>query len=241
MARRLGSEGSTIVAGGLSALLYRSKRRTLCLQLGRDRELILRAPYGVPDAFLRDFLERRRAWVERSRARMERRSSSAWKPRWASGERLPYLGGELELRVERGGPCRARMEAGAIVASVADPSDTGLIQRAVERLYAREAAARFPALLDACLARPAARGIPKPELRFRSMRSRWGSCDPGRRIVTLNTNLVRQSPQVICYVIMHELAHLWHRRHDEDFYELLARLCPDWEELRARLAAVRTE
>jgi predicted metal-dependent hydrolase len=126
-----------------------------------------------------------------------------------------------------------------VVARVTDPSDAELVRRAVGRLYAREAALRFPALLAACLSRPTARGLPRPELRLRRMRSRWGSCDTARGVVTLNTNLVRQSPETICYVIMHELAHLRYRRHDEDFYRFLAELCPEQERLRAALAATR--
>jgi len=71
------------------------------------------------------------------------------------------------------------------------------------------------------------------------MKSRWGSCDPGRRIVTLNSRLLRRSPELVRFVVMHELAHLAHRRHDADFYEYLGRLCPGWERLRAALSALR--
>jgi len=199
---------------------------------------VLRAPFGVSESFLRDFLERRKDWVERHQARLED-APSRKETRWQSGERLPYLGGELELRVERGSVSTARMEGGAVIARVRDPQDSALVRRAVDRLYSREAARRFPALLDECLRHPAAAGLPRPELRFRSMRSRWGSCDTARRIVTLNTGLVRQDPALVRYVIMHELAHLRYRRHDAAFYGLLGGLCPDWERRRAALALVR--
>jgi predicted metal-dependent hydrolase len=232
---------STIEAGELKALLYRSRRRTLSIQLRPDRELVMRAPYGVPETALRDFLERRKAWVLRQRARLESLASSCPGTLWAAGELLPYLGRELELRVERGGAGRARMEGDAIVARVADPLEVELVRRAVERLYAREAARALPAYLEECLELPAAVGLPRPSLRFRCMRSRWGSCDTVRRIVTLNTRLVRQSPELVRYVILHELAHLRHRGHDEAFYRFLGELCPGWELLRARLSARRPE
>lgn len=241
MAGRSGKAASTIEAGGLRALLYRSARRTLSLQLRRDRVLIMRAPFNAPEPLLRDFLARRRPWVERHQARFDSISNQSKVLHWQDGERLPYFGRELELRVERGKAGRARLEHGAVIACVQDPADAGLVRRAVERLYAREAARRFPPLLDECLDHPAAAGLPRPRLRFRSMRSRWGSCDTARRVVTLNTNLVRQKPEIVRYVIMHELAHLRYRSHDEEFYGFLAKLCPDWQRLRSLLAEICPE
>jgi predicted metal-dependent hydrolase len=119
-----------------------------------------------------------------------------------------------------------------------DPGDPEEVRAAVERLYAREAAARLPARLDACLARAARRRFPRPELRVRTMRARWGSCDSAKLVMTLNSRLLRFRPEVIDCVIMHELAHLKYRRHGPRFYGLLAELCPDYKSLQSELAEV---
>ncbi len=239
MARSEVAAAQLIEAGGLRALLYRSRRRTLSIQVEPERGLVLRAPYGASPAALRDFLERRRAWIERQRGRVAAQAAADPVPRWVDGELLAYLGERLPLRIEAGSPASARLSGGAIRARVPEPGDAEQVRAAVERLYAREAARLFPAYLAECLALPAAGGLPPPELRVRAMRSRWGSCDTARRVVTLNRGLVRRSPELIRYVIMHELAHLRHRAHDAAFYGLLARLCPGWEGLRAALAQVR--
>jgi predicted metal-dependent hydrolase len=230
---------AVVESGGLRATLYRSRRRTLSIQLEPERGLVMRAPYGASVATLRDFLERRRPWIERQSLRLERQAAADPAPRWVSGEPLPFLGGRIALKVERGTTAKARLSGSLLIAAVPFPEDAEQVASAVSRLYAREAARLFPVYLGECLAAPTAIGLPRPELRLRSMRSRWGSCDTARRIVTLNTNLVRRDPELIRYVIMHELAHLRFRCHDEAFYELLGRLCPGWERLRAALALVR--
>ena len=228
-----------IEADGLHATLYRSRRRSLSIQLLPDRGLIMRAPYGVSTAALCDFLQRRRSWIEVQRGRLEGLAAAEREPRWVEGERLPFLGSELVLRLESGRAASARIEGAYLAVRVPSLSEAEAIRNAVWRLYAREAAKSFPAYLDECLDHPAAIGLPRPELRVRSMRSRWGSCDTARRIVTLNTSLMRRSPELLRYVIMHELSHLRFRYHDEAFYALLGRLCPDWERRRAQLSAVR--
>lgn len=239
MAKR-GAEGSDrIESGNLLALLIRSPRRTVSLQVNPDLSLVIKAPVETPEPFLRDFLERRRPWVERHLERMARIKAAA--PVWEDGGRLPFLGGELELRVEAGARARARLSGAEVVATARDPGDPGEVRAAVERLFAREAARRLPAMLDACIAKAARRRFPRPELRVRTMRSRWGSCDAKAGVITLNARLLRFRPEVIECVVMHELAHFKYRRHGPRFYGLLEELCPDYRELQAELAEVYLE
>jgi hypothetical protein len=122
-----------------------------------------------------------------------------------------------------------------------DPGDADEVRAAVERLFAREAAARLPAMLEACLVRAARRRFPRPELRVRTMRSRWGSCDAKTGVITLNARLLRFRPEVVECVIMHELAHFKYRKHGPRFYSLLVELCPEYERLQGELAEVYLE
>jgi predicted metal-dependent hydrolase len=239
MRKNEGLAKEKIESGDLRALLVRSTRRTVSLQVNPDLSLVMKAPSDTPEPFLRDFLERRRPWVERNLERMARIKAAA--PEWKDGSALPFLGGVLALRVGRGDRALARLVGGTVVATARDPGDVDEVRAAVERLYAREAAKRFPPMLDACLLRVQKRRFPRPELRVRTMRSRWGSCDARALVVTLNSRLLRFRPEVIESVIMHELAHLKYRRHGPRFYGLLEELCPDYEELQKELAEVYLE
>jgi predicted metal-dependent hydrolase len=252
MAKQRAEASDSIESGNLLAFLVRSPRRTVSLQVNPDLSLVIKAPVETPEPFLRDFLERRRPWVERHLERMARIKEAA--PVWANGGRVPFLGDELVLKVEAGARSRARFGVGdlfgpVVVVAARDPSDAEEVRAAVERLFSREAAARFPSMLDACLERAArpdaprstARRFPRPELRVRTMRSRWGSCDAKAGVVTLNARLLRFRPEVIDCVIMHELAHLKYRRHGPRFYGLLEELCPEYKALQAELAEVYLE
>ena len=56
--------------------------------------------------------------------------------------------------------------------------------------------------------------------------SNWGSCS-ARKNINLNLSLMRLPQELSDYVILHELCHLRHPNHGEEFHRLLDSLCLD--------------
>lgn len=80
------------------------------------------------------------------------------------------------------------------------------------------------------------RGVPLPEIKFRRMKSRWGSCQPTRGILTFNSALIHVPERCIEYVVLHELCHFIHPDHSPRFKAELDAFQPDW---RARQREIR--
>ena len=72
--------------------------------------------------------------------------------------------------------------------------------------------------------------------RLRTMKSQWGSCQWRKRFVTLNTELARLPPELVEYVVVHELTHLQAHDHGPVFRALMDERLPDWRTRRRRLA-----
>jgi len=70
--------------------------------------------------------------------------------------------------------------------------------------------------------------IPFPELKIRSMKTRWGVCNRRNLTVTLNSKLIRYDIDVIDYVIIHELSHLVHFDHSKAFWKTVEKYKPDY-------------
>ena len=73
-------------------------------------------------------------------------------------------------------------------------------------------------------------GVSYPTIRYRSMVSRWGSCQPKRGVLTFNYALVEAPISCIEYVVVHEFTHFLQPNHSKTFYQQLAMFMPDWEE-----------
>ena len=67
------------------------------------------------------------------------------------------------------------------------------------------------------------------------MKTKWGSCNPGKGHIRLNTELVKKPKDLLEYVVVHEMAHLLEPSHNERFVAILDRHWPQWRESRAEL------
>ena len=84
----------------------------------------------------------------------------------------------------------------------------------------------------------AQKGVKYPEIKFRKMTSRWGSCNPSKKILTFNTNLMFAPPECIKYVVWHEFTPFLQANHSKYFYAELGKVCPDWKICRKKLKNV---
>ncbi|MBI4971009.1 MAG: M48 family metallopeptidase [Candidatus Omnitrophica bacterium] len=74
-------------------------------------------------------------------------------------------------------------------------------------------------------------GVQSSQLRIKSVKTLWGSCNSKGRVM-FNWRLVMAPIPVIDYVVVHELAHLIHRNHSEKFWKTVESVIPDYKQRR---------
>lgn len=74
-----------------------------------------------------------------------------------------------------------------------------------------------------------------PSLKIRTMTTRWGVCNNKNKTITLNSKLIRFEIDYLDYVIIHELSHLVHPNHSNNFWNLVSKYCPNYKKIRQKL------
>jgi predicted metal-dependent hydrolase len=69
------------------------------------------------------------------------------------------------------------------------------------------------------------------------MKTKWGSCNPGSRSIRLNTDLAKKPRECLEYIVVHEMAHLLARKHDDRFSAVMDGCLPNWRQLQQMLNA----
>ena len=69
-------------------------------------------------------------------------------------------------------------------------------------------------------------------------KTRWGSCS-SKGNLNFNWKLVLLAPELLDYVVVHELAHRREMNHSKNFWKIVEAELPDYREHRRRLKECR--
>jgi predicted metal-dependent hydrolase len=84
--------------------------------------------------------------------------------------------------------------------------------------------------------RSAQMGLYPKRVFIRNQRTKWGNCSSLGN-VSFNWRLIGAPPEVLDYVVVHELAHLKEMNHSPRFWSLVSVYCPDFMRHKAWLKA----
>lgn len=102
----------------------------------------------------------------------------------------------------------------------------------VENWYREQLKAELPALIAKWEKRMKVR---VEQFYVRRMKTRWGSCNPLKRTIRLNTDLARKPRECLEYLVVHEMAHLLVPNHSARFKALMDEFMPNWRDYRNQL------
>jgi predicted metal-dependent hydrolase len=193
-------------------------------------------PARTARATVERFIERHRAWIEKKRTEA-RKNVVPPEPFPPATLELAGAGEVWRIHVAgghgaggNGGP-RLRTTAPGLITLSGDTTNTRTLHHALRRWLMSHAAEVFAPLLEECAREM---GLPYRRLAVRRQRTRWGSCS-SRGTISLNCCLLFQRPEVLRYLLVHELAHVRHMNHSARFWELVARYCPNCRPLDREL------
>jgi len=231
-----------IVLGGRQVFyeLSRKSVKNLNLRIKADGGIAVSAPRSVPLSFIEDFLRSNEAKILKALAEYEGRKPA---PQYAEGEMLPVLGTMYRLRVFKSGINRAEIKGEELSLFVKDPEDSGLRKKTAETFYKELCAELMPVICLELLPHFSSYLASVPEIRYRRMKSRWGSCTPQKKTICFNSLLAMSPLACMEFVAAHEMCHFIHADHSTAFYSSLATVMPDWkirnEKLREYSALIK--
>ena len=205
-----------------------AQRRSIGLKVDQAG-LTVSAPPWVSRAVVENTLREEARWVLEKITQWARLAYP--RPQWVDGEKLPYLGGYVELQL--GPPARK----GQLALNFADRPTLTLacadedVEAQVLAWYRERAWNHFIPRVKH-FARQL--GVAMPKVLLTNARSRWGSCNAIGEI-RLNWRLIKASPQEIDYLVAHELAHLRQMDHSPAFWGTVASIYPGYKEASRKL------
>ena len=233
------AESRRMVSGNKGAIYYLLEQKdvkNLNLRIHRDGSIYVSASPLVPADKIDDFVLNKQNFIYTQKAKFDEITQFAPKPKkYVSGETFQILGKGIRLKVKQAEKEEVYCDGVYLYLCVKDPLDfvrkeklvTGYINSRCRDVFCEIMTEIYPTFQKY--------GVEYPDLRIRTMDTRWGSCLKQKGIITLNKRLIEAPRNCIEYVVMHEYCHFIHPDHSKLFYGFLAMLMPDLKERKTVL------
>jgi predicted metal-dependent hydrolase len=203
----------------------RRRRRTIGIAIDANG-LSVSAPLRAPWREIEGFIRQKERWIVRKLDEWARVPRPAI-VRGHTGESLPLFGSPVTLEVKTGRRAVHHQTERLLVSApaphrVAKVLIGWLKSQALDALTPR--AEHYAAHLD----------VAPPLVGLSNARTQWGVCNEDG-MIRLSWRLVHLEPDLADYVVAHEVAHLVELNHSKRFWNLLAKLYPDWRRARHHL------
>jgi predicted metal-dependent hydrolase len=215
--------------GDLDVTLQVSDRRkSIRITVERDATLVAVIPPHADLPAVVKAIESKRRWLNAKLREHADRGGPRPPRQYVSGEGFPYLGRTYRLLVVSDGATRVALRRGRLEL----PRD--LVPDAATNLvswYRRVGEAWLNRRIVPWALRM---GVTVSRLRVMPLGYRWGSCTSGGT-VNIHWATMQLPPDLIDYVLVHELAHLKEPNHTPDFWRIVERALSDYADRLDRL------
>lgn len=223
-------------------MLLRSHRRSIGFRICEDG-LRITAPAWASLKQIDDAVQTKSAWITRKLSDWQSRHAAlAAEPDcWRAEGLFPYLG--QPVRILLAAPAlhfshpgndlatAGSTQPGSLYLPLAADTNSTSICNTVQAWLQQRARELFSLRIGHFERRT---GLRVRHWRLSAANTRWGSCSSDGRIM-LNWKLIHCAPDIIDYVIAHEMAHLREMNHSAAFWHEVGQIMPTYEQARARL------
>ena len=168
-----------------------------------------------------ELLKENAPWVVEKQQTYQRYREQAPERTFEAGEIFPYLGDDHKLIVE---PRQTHAVTDQRIRLRQSAVKQSSVKHVLRNFYRSRARKYFTDRADEYASQME---VTYEQIEIRNQRTKWGSCSTSGTL-GLNWRLMMSPPEVIDYIIIHELAHLRESNHTQAFWDLVAEYDPDY-------------
>lgn len=206
--------------------ISRSNRKTLALTITRTGDLIVRAPFNLPEFEIFKFIEEKDSWIKSKIAKIKKREVG--NPDLINYQSFLLFGKRYKTILSSDVKSAVFTAENCVVPKGKTREEclhkVVLLYKRLAKKWLEERTSEISKVL----------GLPFSEFKISDTKGRWGACS-SKKVINLNFRVVCLPPQLIDYVIVHELTHTKEMNHSPKFWEKVERVLPDYKKRRKAL------
>lgn len=208
-----------------------SKRKSLGITITPELQVLVTAPEGGSLERIEAIVRKRAPWIIRQENFFLSFHPKTPARKYVGGESHLYLGRQYILRIIEGKRNDVHRKRNTIEVTAKSRAQ---VKRVLLNWYRLQAKQKFGEIAEPWIEEFRKYKVKPTGIYLQNMPTRWGSCTPNGKII-LNPELIKAPKRCIEYVIIHELCHLVHHDHTQNFFNLQKKMMPDWVKWKNKL------
>ncbi len=220
----------------LEYILTRKPVKNINLRIKLDGKIYVSAHKRVKAEYIDYFIKGQQNYIIKAMDKYDELRKHVQAPKqYITGETFEILGRPLQLKVSEGKEESITTAGDNIFLTVKDITNQKRKEKLMKDWLKELQIEIFQQISKEIYQIFKKYDIDYPLIKNRNMKSKWGSCQPQRGIITLNSRLIEAPRNCIEYVVLHEFAHFIHPNHSRKFHDFVTMLMPDWKERKKEL------
>lgn len=211
--------------------LQYSNRKTIGVKILPDTSVYVVAPLEAPLEKIKQSLLNKAHWIRKQQSYFLNFNATEISYEIKSGYSILYLGRQYKLVIEESNKEEVTYKGNLFLITAKNKEKAHII---FEEWLKERAYYKISEIAKPIIKKFSERFAAPCDIYFQEMPTRWGSCTIKNKLI-FNPKLIHTPKRCIEYVIMHELCHTVHKHHNQDFFNLLTSLMPDWESRKDKL------
>jgi predicted metal-dependent hydrolase len=242
MGNHLMPEGGEIQLGerriAFTVARSRRRRRTIAFVMENASTLKIMAPMRASLSSIHSVLHGHTGWIKRRLAEFQKRPAASATQSYKDGGQVTYLGHIYILSVthdkNRPQGCTLRphrMDVNLHAQGISVKDTEQEIRLEILLWLKKRARVKLQQRMDLWAERL---GVTYRKMVVANAERRWGSCN-AQNVIRLNWRLMMAPLPILDYVVVHELCHVRHKNHGQNFWQQVASALPDYKNRRKHL------
>ncbi len=202
-----------------------NKLKSHYITVERDKAILLRGP-DADEQQQKELIKQRARWIKQKLAEV----NQPIKEEIVTGSRAVYRGRSYYCElIHDDSVKRAEINFNHSKFSIRTPKKGPIpladFKLELERFYSKKASQKLGARVRYWQRET---GLEALTYKIKKLKSRWGNCTENN-VIEFNPKIMEFSGSIIDYIIIHELCHIVEKKHNKEFWNLVASHCPDWK------------
>lgn len=200
-----------------------NRLKTVSLKV-KNQEVVLSVPKFVTDSEIDNIIERKINWI-RNKLAIEKTNSFNIKRKYENGEKFLYFGSEYSLKIKHSNSDNVYLDNNIMIVEVKNNSKAVHIRNILNYWYIAESKKY---LIKTTNYYEVLIGVSINKLIFGKYKSKWGSCN-SKKTISYDWRIIMAPLEVIHYLIIHELCHIKHLNHSNDFWKTVEKYMANYK------------